>query len=238
MSDSLWPHGLQHTRLPCPSLSPRVCSDSWSAPNLTRGSFWQVERSGHSEAISLDFSHFVAVKSIGISCTLHGSFNLCTILCHLWKILVHWVCPASKCWLVSFYSLNTPTFVNITMISLEQFLNLGKPSKPIMVYISFLEFQFLFESLSFITGTKYCQLFFLKWQLTAFIFERMSPRYPKLNNYSLPATCFSSENSVSWKTAHDSDSHMGIFLRQPSHLVMPQTGRVHTLHFMTLKTLV
>ena len=28
MSNSLWPHGLQHTRLPCPSPSPRVCSDS------------------------------------------------------------------------------------------------------------------------------------------------------------------------------------------------------------------
>ena len=28
VSDSLWPHGLQHARLPCPSLSPRVCSDS------------------------------------------------------------------------------------------------------------------------------------------------------------------------------------------------------------------
>ena len=26
--DSLWLHGLQHSRLPCPSLSPRVCSDS------------------------------------------------------------------------------------------------------------------------------------------------------------------------------------------------------------------
>ena len=25
MSNSLQPHGLQHTRLPCPSLSPRVC---------------------------------------------------------------------------------------------------------------------------------------------------------------------------------------------------------------------
>ena len=24
LSDSLWPHGLQHTRLPCPLLSPRV----------------------------------------------------------------------------------------------------------------------------------------------------------------------------------------------------------------------
>jgi len=28
MSDTLQPHGLQHTRLPCPSLSPRVCSNS------------------------------------------------------------------------------------------------------------------------------------------------------------------------------------------------------------------
>ena len=28
MSDSLRPHGLQHTRLPCPSSSPRVCSNS------------------------------------------------------------------------------------------------------------------------------------------------------------------------------------------------------------------
>ena len=28
MSDSLWSHGLQHARLPCPSPSPRICSDS------------------------------------------------------------------------------------------------------------------------------------------------------------------------------------------------------------------
>ena len=28
MSDSLWPQGLQHTRLPCPSPTPRVCSNS------------------------------------------------------------------------------------------------------------------------------------------------------------------------------------------------------------------
>ena len=27
MSDSLWPHGLKQARLPCPSLSPRVCSN-------------------------------------------------------------------------------------------------------------------------------------------------------------------------------------------------------------------
>ena len=29
MSDSLRPRGLHHTRLPCPSPSPRVCSNSW-----------------------------------------------------------------------------------------------------------------------------------------------------------------------------------------------------------------
>ena len=28
MSDSLWPHGLQHARLPCPSPTPGACSNS------------------------------------------------------------------------------------------------------------------------------------------------------------------------------------------------------------------
>ena len=40
MSDSLWPHGLQHARLPCPSLSPGVCSSScpmsqWWHPTIS-----------------------------------------------------------------------------------------------------------------------------------------------------------------------------------------------------------
>ena len=40
MSSCLWPHGLQHSRLPCPSLSPRVCSDScplnqWCHPPIS-----------------------------------------------------------------------------------------------------------------------------------------------------------------------------------------------------------
>ena len=30
VSDSLWPRGLQHARLPCPPLSTRVCSDSYA----------------------------------------------------------------------------------------------------------------------------------------------------------------------------------------------------------------
>ena len=40
MSSSLWPRGLQHARLPCPSLSPRVDSDSrplnrWCHPTIS-----------------------------------------------------------------------------------------------------------------------------------------------------------------------------------------------------------
>ena len=39
VSDSLWPHGLQHTRLPCLPLSPSVCSNScplsrWCYPTV------------------------------------------------------------------------------------------------------------------------------------------------------------------------------------------------------------
>ena len=37
---TLWPHGLEHTRLPCPSLSPEVCSNScplsqWCHPTIS-----------------------------------------------------------------------------------------------------------------------------------------------------------------------------------------------------------
>ena len=40
MFDSLWPHGLQHTRPPCPSPTPRTCSNScpsswWSHPTIS-----------------------------------------------------------------------------------------------------------------------------------------------------------------------------------------------------------
>ena len=40
MSDSWQPHGLQHTRLPCPPLSPKVCSNScplnrWCHPTIS-----------------------------------------------------------------------------------------------------------------------------------------------------------------------------------------------------------
>ena len=40
VSNSLWPHGLQHTRLPCPSPTPQTCSNScpscwWCHPTIS-----------------------------------------------------------------------------------------------------------------------------------------------------------------------------------------------------------
>ena len=40
ISDSLWPHGLQHSRLPCPSSTPGACSNSclsswWCHPTIS-----------------------------------------------------------------------------------------------------------------------------------------------------------------------------------------------------------
>ena len=44
VSDSLWPHGLQHIRLPCPSPTPRACSNScpsswWCHPTISSSVF-------------------------------------------------------------------------------------------------------------------------------------------------------------------------------------------------------
>ena len=44
MSDSMWPHGLQHTRLPCPSPTPRAssisCPSSWWCHPSCQLIFW------------------------------------------------------------------------------------------------------------------------------------------------------------------------------------------------------
>ena len=75
MSDSLWPHGLQHARLPCPSLTPGVYSNScplsrWCRPTISSSviSFSSCLQSSPASG-SFPMSHFFTSgdQSIGVS---------------------------------------------------------------------------------------------------------------------------------------------------------------------------
>ena len=94
VSDSLWPHGLEHTRPPCPSPTPRACSNScpsswWCHPTISSsvvpfssclqsfpasGSFL-MSRSSHQVAKDWNFSF-----SISPSNEYSGMFSLRTDL--------------------------------------------------------------------------------------------------------------------------------------------------------------
>ena len=72
MYDSLWPHGLQHTRLPCPSPTPGACSNSCPS------SQW-----GHPTISSSVVSFSSCLQSFPAS----GSFQM-SVLCIRW--LTYW----------------------------------------------------------------------------------------------------------------------------------------------------
>ena len=74
MSDSLWPHGLQHARIPCPSLSPGVCSNSnplswWCYPTISSGPPFSSCSKSFPESRSFPMSQLFALggQSIGAS---------------------------------------------------------------------------------------------------------------------------------------------------------------------------
>ena len=75
VSNSLWPHGLQHARLPCPSPAPRACSNScplsqWCHPTISSsvGPFSSCPQSLPASG-SFPLSQFFALadQSIGVS---------------------------------------------------------------------------------------------------------------------------------------------------------------------------
>ena len=76
MSDSLWPHGLRHTRPPCPSLSSGVCSNScslirWCHPTISSS---VVPFSSHIQ--SFPASGFFSKESdLCIRCPQYWSFS-------------------------------------------------------------------------------------------------------------------------------------------------------------------
>ena len=74
MSNSLRPHGLHHTRLPCPSLSPRVCSNScplswWCHPTVSSsvGPFYSSPQSFQHQSFPISWLFASSSQSIGAS---------------------------------------------------------------------------------------------------------------------------------------------------------------------------
>ena len=74
MSDSLWPHGLQQARLPCPSLSPGVCSKSgplsqWCHPTISSSvaPFSCPQSFPASESFPISWLFASGGQSIGVS---------------------------------------------------------------------------------------------------------------------------------------------------------------------------
>ena len=78
MSDFLWPHGLPHARLPCPSPSPRVCSDSlqlsrWCHPTISSSApvfSFRLQPFPASESFPMSWVFASGGQSIGASATV------------------------------------------------------------------------------------------------------------------------------------------------------------------------
>ena len=75
VSDSLWPHGLQHTRLPCPSPTPGLYSSScplsqWCYPTISSSAIpfsSHLQTSPESESFQMSQLFASGGQSIGVS---------------------------------------------------------------------------------------------------------------------------------------------------------------------------
>ena len=81
VSNSLWPHGLQQARLPCPSLSPGVCSNScplsqWCHPTISSSviPFSCLQIFWHQSLFKWVSSSYQGVKVLGFSFSI-SPFN-------------------------------------------------------------------------------------------------------------------------------------------------------------------
>ena len=100
VSDSLWPHGLQHARLPCLSLSPTVCLDScpvsqWCHPTISSSArnpgYWVcVHLLSRVRLFGFPIFHylleFAQTHVHWVGDTIQPYFTLCCPLLHLLSI--------------------------------------------------------------------------------------------------------------------------------------------------------
>ena len=93
MSDSLWPHGLQHARFPCPSLSLVVCLDSCP---LTWWCYLTVSSSATLFSFcpqSFPASGSFLMSHLYIMWLTHWSFSCSISLSKEYSGLISWISP-------------------------------------------------------------------------------------------------------------------------------------------------
>ena len=111
VSDSLQPHGLQHTRLPCPSPTPRACSNScplslWCHPTISSS---VIPFSSHLQSFpasgSLPMSQFFTSDGLSIRVSASASVlpmkETMSLLFNMLSRLVITFLPRSKRLLIS-----------------------------------------------------------------------------------------------------------------------------------------
>ena len=102
VSDSLWPHGLQHIRLPCPSPNPGACSNScplsWWCPPTISSSVNLFSSCLQSFPASRSFLKSQLFISGGQSIWVSASVSVCPVNIQDWFPLgwTRWISLQSK----------------------------------------------------------------------------------------------------------------------------------------------
>ena len=90
MSDPLWPHGLQHTRPPCPSPTPGVYSNScplsqWCHPTISSLVHIYLSHKKWNLAIMTTWMNLEGILLSKISQTEEDKYRMVSLVCGIWK---------------------------------------------------------------------------------------------------------------------------------------------------------
>ena len=144
-SHSLWPHGLQHARLPCPSRSPRVCSNSCPLSRWCHPTTYTL--------LSLSPRALILPKHLGLYCNLQSYFesffkklwfsvlfslHSCLMTLSMIFFSLHWLEKYTVCF---FY------FSNYTILNVSSFSMLLNKIKILILNFLFLSCMLLFGPL-------------------------------------------------------------------------------------------
>ena len=167
VSDSLWPHGLQHTRLPCPSPTPGACSNScpssqWCHPTISSSvvpfflmpSIFPSIRVFSSESVlcirwpkcwSFSFSMSPSNEYSGLISFRMDWLDLLAVQGTLKSLLQHHSSKASILWCSAFFTvqLSHPYVTTEKTIALTRQTSVGKVMSLLLNMLSRLVITFL-----------------------------------------------------------------------------------------------